>query len=191
MRCLSCHKLSLKVICNSCTSRLLIANPTRRKIGTLEVVSLFSYENMERFILTKHTPVGHRVYRHFAKEFTSKFLDSFANAQDEEILIVGVDERVKSGYSHTALLCEQTRSKKIKVAHSKLLSTSDVKYAGKTLQYRIEHPRKFIYKGPTNLPVVLVDDIVTTGMTLIEADTLLRSMGAEVLFALTLADANR
>jgi len=41
----------------------------------------------------------------------------------------------------------------------------------------------------SNIEVILVDDIVTTGLTLQEAETILNKNGIVVLFALTLADA--
>ncbi len=69
------------------------------------------------------------------------------------------------------------------------MAQNRVSYAGKTLQYRIENPRNFIYKGTSSVDAILVDDIITTGITLQEAQNVLLSHGVNVLFALTLADA--
>jgi len=63
-----------------------------------------------------------------------------------------------------------------------------VNYSGRSLQFRLEHPRDFVYKGKSNIDVILVDDIITTGITLQEAQKVLMSHGINVLFALTLAD---
>jgi competence protein ComFC len=63
-----------------------------------------------------------------------------------------------------------------------------VNYSGKSLQFRLEHPRDFVYKGKSNIDVILVDDIITTGITLQEAQKVLMTHGVNVLFALTLAD---
>jgi len=60
-------------------------------------------------------------------------------------------------------------------------------YSGKTLQFRLENPRDFVYKGKKEVEVILVDDIVTTGTTLQEAAKVLKQNGVNVLFALTLA----
>ena len=61
-------------------------------------------------------------------------------------------------------------------------------YSGKPLQYRLEHPRDFVYSGKKDVNVILVDDIVTTGITLQEAQKVLMAHHVNVLFALTLAD---
>jgi competence protein ComFC len=63
-----------------------------------------------------------------------------------------------------------------------------VNYSGKSLQYRLEHPRDFVYTGKSGIDVILVDDIVTTGITLQEAQKVLMEHDVNVLFALTLAD---
>jgi competence protein ComFC len=70
-----------------------------------------------------------------------------------------------------------------------LLSSNHITYARKTLQYRLDNPRDFRYCGYEGIDAILVDDIVTTGITLQEAQNKLREHGVNVLFALTLADA--
>jgi competence protein ComFC len=102
--------------------------------------------------------------------------------------VVGVDEDVKSGYSHVALLTHEMSYKGVKVLHGKLMAQNSVNYSGKKLQYRLENPREFLYSGKSNIEVILVDDIVTTGTTLKEAKQVLEKSGVQVLFALTLAD---
>ena len=103
------------------------------------------------------------------------------------ILVVGVDENVKSGYSHVALLTHELKHKNVKVLYAKLMARNKINYSGKTLQFRLENPRDFEYKGKKEGEVILVDDIVTTGTTLIEAKQVLEQSGLKVLFALTLA----
>jgi len=78
--------------------------------------------------------------------------------------------------------------KKDNKLYSTLHSTSNVKYAGKSLEFRLNNPRKFEYKGKKNIDVVLVDDIVTTGTTLKEAKQVLKRAGVNVLFSVVLAD---
>jgi len=189
MRCLSCHKLSFRVICEACEAKLLIPTISKRKVGTLEVVSLFRYSTLEPFLLTKHTAAGYRLYRYFSKQFLKSFLDDFASHIDEPVTLIGVDERSGGGYSHTALLSHHASSPKIRAIHSKLLAQNPVKYAGRSLQFRLENPREFRYTGETGIEAILIDDIITTGVTLQEAQQELERHGVEVLFALTLADA--
>ncbi len=189
MRCLSCHNLSLRVVCKACEAKLLAPTTGRRKVGTLEVVSLFRYSTLEPFLLTKHTPAGYRLYRYFSKQFVKPFLDDFSSHIDETVTLIGVDERSGGGYSHTALLSHYAHSPKIAVQHSTLLAQNPVKYAGRSLQFRLENPRDFHYTGETGIEAILIDDIITTGVTLQEAQQELERHGVEVLFALTLADA--
>ena len=47
----------------------------------------------------------------------------------------------------------------------------------------------FTYKGEKNLEVILIDDIITSGSTILEAKKALEKNGCKVLFALTLSDA--
>jgi len=189
MRCLSCHRISWRIICPACHARLFVPTTTRRKVGTLEVVSLFKYKNIEPFLLTKHTPVGYRLYRYFSKAFFKPFLDDFASHIDMPVTLIAIDEQVQSGYAHTALLSHFASSPKIHTAHGALLAQNRVNYAGRSLQFRLENPRDFRYTGEAGLEVILIDDIITTGVTLQEAQQVLESHGVEVLFALTLADA--
>jgi len=57
------------------------------------------------------------------------------------------------------------------------------------VEYRLDHPRNFHYRGPRGIEAVLVDDVVTSGITLQEAYETLRREEVDVLFAVTLADA--
>ncbi len=189
MRCLSCHRLSRTVICPECRERLLIPTVTKRKVGTLEVISLFKYKNIESFLLTKHTPLGYRLYRYFSRVFVKPFMDDFATHIDETVTLIAIDERCHGGYSHTALLSHEAKGPKIEVAHSTLLAQNRVNYAGRSLQFRLDNPRDFRYTGRAGIEAVLIDDIITTGVTLQEAQQELERHGVEVLFALTLADA--
>ena len=70
-----------------------------------------------------------------------------------------------------------------------LIAQNTIKYAGKNLKFRERNKRNFIYYGKKNIKVILVDDIVTTGLTILEAKQILENNNCEVLFALTLSDA--
>ena len=189
MRCVSCHTFSVDVVCSSCAKRLLRPTISRRTVGTLEVVSLFHYSVIEPFLLTKHTPIGHRIYRYLGRHYVAPFVEEYWSQMGMPFGVVGVDEHVGHGYAHTALLTRAIDHPDITVTHGALLARNRVNYAGKTLQYRLDHPRDFRYIGPQGQQVVLVDDIVTTGITLQEAAGELKRNDLTVLFAVTLADA--
>ncbi len=188
MRCLSCHKLSRSTFCRRCQTNLLKPSVTKRTFGSLEVYSFFNYQHIEDLLLTKHTAQGYKLYKALAKLSFRPFIQTFMESDPREVYVVGIDENVKSGYSHVALLTHEMRHKEVHVEHAKLMATNNrISYAGKTRQFRIDHPREFVYKGKRDIEVILVDDIVTTGTTLKEATQTLKREGVEVLFALTLA----
>ena len=187
MRCLSCHKLSISTFCETCQNNLLKPSITKRRFGSLDVYSFFNYQHIEDLLLTKHTPQGYQLYRALARLSFRPFIQKFVENDPREVYVIGVDENVKSGYSHVALLTHEMRHKQVHIEHAKLMATNGVNYSGKPLQFRLENPREFIYSGKRDIEVILVDDIVTTGTTLKEAKEILKQSGVEVLFALTLA----
>ncbi len=189
MRCLSCQKLSFNTFCKECQTSLLKPNITKRVVGTLDVYSFYKYSNIENMLLTKHTSLGYRVFSAISKITFKPFINELILNDDREIYIVGVDENVKNGYSHVALLTHSMKTKYSKVLQASLLSSNNIKYSGKTLQFRLENRRNFIYNGKKDIDVILIDDIITTGTTLQEAKEVLQKDGVNVLFALTLADA--
>jgi len=188
MRCYTCAKLSLPIICKSCKNQLFRTNISTRTVGTLDVISFYKYATLESLLLSKHTPEGYRIYKALAKMTMQPFIEEFVEADARVVYIIGVDEYVKNGYAHVALLTHAMKTKYSVPLHSSLMAKNRVTYAGKNLQFRLENPRNFIYTGKSNIDVILVDDIITTGITLQEAQKVLIQSGVNVLFALTLAD---
>ena len=189
MRCFSCSKLSVHILCKQCVDQLFVPTITTRKVGTLDVISFFKYSTLETLLHSKHKPEGHRIYKALANMTMKPFIEAFVKNDNRDVYIVGIDEYVKSGYAHVALLTSAMKTQTSIPQYSVLMSQNRVNYSGKSLQFRLEHPREFIYKGRQNVDVILVDDIITTGITLQEAQKVLLSHGVNVLFALTLADA--
>lgn len=157
-------------------------------MGTLDVIYFYKYSQIESLLHTKHKPEGYRVYKTLANMTLKPFIEEFTEADDRQVYVVGVDEYVKSGYAHVALLTRAMKKKYVKPLHASLMASTRVNYSGKSLQFRLEHPRDFVYKGRSNIDVILVDDIITTGITLQEAQKVLMQSGVNVLFALVLAD---
>jgi len=118
-------------------------------------------------------------FKRFAKEFEFS----------KKVYSISIDDQIESGYSHTAILNRALKSKYIIPLYSKLKATKSVKYSGKSLEYRLKHPRGFRSDLKGNLDLILVDDIVTTGTTILEARATLEKIGHNSLFALCLADA--
>jgi competence protein ComFC len=157
----------------------------------LDVYSFFKYQNIEDLLLTKHTAQGFIVYKALAKMTFRPFIKIFLEEDSRLVYVIGVDETIKYGYSHVALLTHALRAKQSQILHAKLLADNQINYAGKSLEYRLNNPRAFKYTGLKDIEAILVDDIITTGTTLKEAKKVLECNGVRVLFSLTLADANR
>jgi len=187
MRCVVCECFSFAIICKRC-STLLTPTSSIRKIDGVDVYSLYKYKNIKEILHTKHTPIGYRVYKRLSNLSLKPFMDYFAHIKP--LYILGIDEHIQNGYSHIAILTHSLKNTNTIILHSKLMANNRVKYSGKTLEFRLNNPRNFRYSYKRDIDVVLVDDIITSGTTIKEAISTLKKYNVNVLFVLTLADAN-
>ena len=187
LRCYICNSISLPIFCKKCEESILIPDIRKKVINNLEIYSFYRYSTIEPLLLLKYKPEGFRVLKALARITFRKFVKEF-NTDTDEVNIIGIDERVKNGYSHIACMTHQMNIKGVNILHSSLLSKNRVNYAGKNLDFRKNNPRNFEYNGKENISVILVDDIITTGTTLIEAQEILKKYNVTVDFALVLAD---
>ena len=101
---------------------------------------------------------------------------------------VPIDDHVRHGYAHSAILAHALKSI-IKPLYKSLRAQNNQTYSGQKLAFRQSHKRNFTFTCKDKRDVILIDDIVTTGTTLQEAQNVLEKAGVNVLFALVLADA--
>ena len=190
MRCLICEDLSLKHICQTCQNDYLFPSfYTRHILGKIPVYSFYKYDDIESLLLTKHTDLGYYIYTILAENSFRLFAEKF---EYEYILAsISIDDTIKSGYSHTAILNKALDCPHVKPYFSKLRAKSKVSYSGKDYQFRLLNPRKFIMKKFKEEDVILVDDIITTGLTLSQAVQVLQKEGKNVVMCLTLADVGK
>jgi len=187
MKCLVCENFSLTHICPSCQDLFLSPSLYRRKLSNgVEVLSFYKYDEIKKFLFTKHTDLGYYIYKILATNSFTKFAQEFSS--EISAVSIGIDESVKSGYSHTAILNKHLKSKHITPLYNKLSAKNDVSYSGKSKEFRIMNPRNFALNDFPQKDVILVDDIITTGATLTEASNLLLREKKEILFCLTLTD---
>jgi len=180
MFCLTCNSFSFEIICKKCQKNLL--TPTIQKRD--DIISFYSYEEIENLLKYKYHPFGSRIFEILAK---NSFLE-FSKVYKEKIYSISIDDKTKKGYSHTAILNHSLKSNYITPLYKKLLSTNNITYAGKSLEYRKNNPRKFKYLGKKDIEVILVDDVVTTGTTINEAKKVLSEYGVKVAFCMVLVD---
>lgn len=188
MRCANCGRFSLKIICEICAKHLKNSSlKTRILQDGFKIYSFFDYSEVKILLASKHKFYGNFVYKFLANLSFKKFAKEFKFYSP--LNAIPIDDRINFGYSHTAILARALKNNEIKPLYSALHATSNLSYAGKDLTFRLKNPRNFrILKIPSH-PVILIDDIVTTGTTLTEAKKTLEKAGCEVLFGLVLADA--
>ncbi len=190
MKCLICENWSFSHICRTCQQNYLTPSLFTRKIlGKIPVHSFYKYSDIETLLHTKHTDLGYYIYTILAKNAMKKFAANFE--YEGPVAALGIDDHSRNGYSHTALLARQLKSKTVTPYYGKLRAQNRESYSGKNYQYRLLHPRNFALKPFKEKEVILVDDILTTGLTLTQAAELLHREGKTVLFCLTLADADQ
>jgi len=188
MKCLICESLSLSHICPTCQDLYLKPSIYKRKLSnSIEVISFYKYSEIKKFLHTKHTDLGFYIYNILAKNSFRKFANEFKFPH--AITSIAIDDNIKSGYSHTAILNKALKSKNIKPLFNKLRAKNSISYSGKTKEFRLLNPRDFEIKKFYEKEIILVDDIITTGTTLSQAIQTAHANKKEVLFCLTLADA--
>ena len=187
MRCHLCLRLSWQPLCKLCLSTILSPTPSKRVLESgLKVYSFYQYGEIANLLHTKHTYVGAKIFSLLAKNSTLPFLKSFNFPQGA--FSIPIDDHVRHGYAHSAVLAHALKSI-LTPLYKSLRARNTQTYSGQKLSFRQSHKRDFIATCKSEIDVVLIDDIVTTGTTLQEAQKVLEKHGVNVLFALVLADA--
>lgn len=189
MRCLLCESLSLSHICSKCQNTFLTPSIYKRKIiNDIEVISFYKYSEIKDLLHTKHTDLGYYMYSLLAKNSFKKFAAEFD--YPHKITSIALDDYAKDSYSHTAILNKALESKSIKPLYNRVRAKNRVSYSGKSREFRILNPREFEVKNLKETELILVDDIVTTGLTFTQAIQKLEDSENRILFCLSLADAS-
>ena len=149
----------------------------------------YAYSEISALLTTKHKLCGSGVFKALCQLSISRFAQSFYLPSEPHIHAIALDDNVKSGYSHSAIIAKALKNAQISPLPNALKAMSEVKYAGKSLEYRQKNPRNFKLLKPLKAPVILVDDIITTGLSMKEAKECVENDGGEVLFGIVLADA--
>ena len=189
MRCITCQSFSLKIICKDCQEKLLIPSFYKRELTKdFFVYSFYKFDEVKELLNTKYEFYGDKVYTVLSSLSLKKFALNFTF--ENEVMAIGIDDHTRHEFSHTAILAKSLKSKYIDPQFNLLKAQNQVKYAGKDLKFRKNNKRDFIYSGKKNIQVILVDDLITTGSTILEAKEILEKNNCEVLFALSISDAN-
>jgi competence protein ComFC len=189
MRCLSCEKLSISIICKECQKHFLVPSLYKRELRRdFTIYSFYLYDEIKELLNTKYQFYGDRVYDILAKLSFQKFAKDFE--YNNQIFAIPIDDHTAHQFSQTAILVNNLKSKNIKPIFNSLMAQNRVKFAGKNLEFRQKNSRNFLYTGRKSIQVILVDDLVTSGTTMLEAKKVLEENNCEVICGLTLSDAS-
>ncbi|PID47049.1 MAG: phosphoribosyltransferase, partial [Proteobacteria bacterium] len=127
-------------MCKACEDDIKPHLGKRKLKNDFYVYSFFGYNEIAPLLHTKHHHCGAYIYKILAKKAFGRFLDEL----DLPFLnIIPIDDRTKGAYSHTAVLANAIKSKKIKPHYGSLRARNRVSYSGKSLRYRKANPRDF------------------------------------------------
>lgn len=161
--------------------------PSMRILKDIRVYSFYGYDEIKSLLLLKHKMVGSFVFRQLGSWAGRCLALNFK--LEQKINLIPIDDRLKDGFSHSAAIARGLQSKNMLASYCCLHATSTHSYSGKDLEFRLNNPRNFKLLKRPKYPVILVDDIITTGSTMSEAARFLKDKGVQVLFGLSLADA--
>jgi len=188
MKCLLCESFSFTHICKNCQDEFLQPQIFKRKIiDGIEVISFYKYSEIKELLHTKHTDLGFYIYNILAKNSMMKFAKEFEFTS--QIVSIAIDDNIKNGYSHTAILNNSLKSKYIQPLYSKLRAKNTISYSGKSREFRFSNSRNFYLKDFKYKDIILVDDLITTSSTITQAIKVLKENSKNIIFCLTLADA--
>ncbi len=188
MRCLTCGRFTLQILCKPCFNRISI-QPSARELENLKVYSFYDFQEIQFLLHAKYQIIGSKIYHLLAKKaciFLKQTLKSPLQAYG-----IGIDDKIsQKGYAHNAIFLKHFKSLGITPLYHTLLAKNPISYAGKDLKFRQNNPRNFyLTKNLANKEVILFDDLITTGLTLKEAQKCLIENGVKVLMAFVLSDA--
>nr|WP_240795421.1 ComF family protein [Aquibacillus halophilus] len=182
--CLKCSRLSDETICSDCVK--WENDPTWQGVLSFNQ-SVYSYNPMLRDVVTKWKYRGDYLLRDiFQYTFKDVFDDRFVKWEKEAIIVpipLSEERMLERGFNQAESLAQL-----LKLPYQKPLSrVHGEKQSKKTRKERIDSKNPFEIKVQVSHPVILIDDIYTTGMTLRHAAKLLKNQGCPEVFAFTLA----
>ena len=187
MKCILCERYTFTHICKTCQKNFLSPSFSKRKLPNgIDLISFYKYEEIKKLLFTKHTDLGFYIYALLAKLSFKQFAQEFHTK--EKYISLAIDDTIKSGYSHTAILNHALKTYNINPLHNTICGKNRISYSGKSKIFRQENPRDFQVKKLKSENIILVDDIVTTGQTLTQACAKIKEQGKTVSFCLALTD---
>lgn len=148
--------------------------------------SIFQYNHAMQDLITQWKYRGDYVLGYVFQSVVTAFYKKHIEPLHKKIVVVPIplsEERLyHRGFNQANMLAQFIDSEKADV-FQRIYSE---KQAKKSRRERIQMKNPFILKKSLHIPVLLVDDIYTTGRTLRHAAQLLKEAGCPAIYALTI-----
>lgn len=196
MYCATCQKLSFHIICKNCLQNLWFVDSKRELNNGLKVFSSFALSELHSLVLSKNNAIGSRVLGRLGCFGVAKFFESnnelLLNNESvkKSCCVLCVRNKRIGAYSHSAILAKCFKKYGFKVKYSALIAQNEVRFSTLSKAERLQEKRNFTLKINKKYNfIIIVDDIITTGQTLLEASETIKKDSKIPLFAWTLCDA--
>ncbi|MFG6147985.1 ComF family protein [Halobacillus sp. B23F22_1] len=147
-------------------------------------ISVFSYNDFARELVARWKYRGDfTLIEAFAEAVQTKYKNHFHRLKADLVAIPLSKERLmERGFNQSEALVSQLGSS----PHRFFTRRGSEKQSKKGRTERMNRENPFVLVQPTDRPVVLVDDIYTTGMTVRHMASLLREAGCPAVYSFTL-----
>lgn len=192
------------------TENLLTKIPLNKKLKNNFILSLFNYKEhfIEQIIWELKFYKNKRVAEILAPIFLEEIKNILVEKKLDKIILIPVpiskQKRRERGFNQTEILCEEiVKSDKLKVRSDKSEVISyEPKLVEKVRHTKNQHDIKNKKERLKNLEsafelgrasglkgqnVIIIDDVCTTGATLVEIKKVLEKSGAKSVYAITIA----
>lgn len=181
-RCKRCSRETSEEVCHDCCEW------GRRNKDPLEWnYSIFTYNDTMKEMVARWKYRGdYMVGNAFAEQLRKAYQNKCKQLPDHLIIPIPLSEErlVERRFNQAKMLAEFTSVNKVK--NDILFRVHSEKQSKKTRKERIEARNPFHIEKPVNKPVILIDDIYTTGTTLRFAADVLKQAGSPQIYSLTL-----
>ncbi len=192
MYCSMCGKLRWHIICKDCLKHLEYIDSKRVLDNGMKVFSSFALSELKLLLASKNNIIGSRIFKRLGIYGISNFFERYkdlAALNHQKIAVLSIRNKTIGMYSHSAILAQCFRAYGFKVFHNALIIGNDSHFSHLKRKERQELGRSFHFHFKHDyLAMILVDDIITTGQTLLEASNIIMQNSYTPLFAWTLCD---
>lgn len=192
MRCISCLRFSLKSICKDCLNNLSIIDSKRILQNNLKVYAPLALSEARWLIASKYSYFGSSILKPLSSFGLKEFFTLHPSLlKSEDVLVVAIDERLKGAYSHTSIILKEFKSYGFKIKYNALHLKNHIHFSNLNKAQRARYKREFKINLDTTKykRVIICDDVITTGTTMLQASLALESLGVKCVFGFCLCDA--